>query len=192
MSRRDSYDQTLESGSDFQWRKTGEHHAFNPKTIHTLQWACRKGDYSLFKQYSNLANEERLGFLRNLFSFDQKRQSISIDEVESVESIVSRFKTGAMSFGSLSQEAHETLAIAMNRLGGKSNSGEGGEHPSRYQLDENGDNRRSGIKQIASGRFGVKSHYLVNADELQIKMAQGAKPGEGGQSAGEQSLSVGC
>ena len=182
----DSYDQTLESGSDFQWRKTGEHHAFNPKTIHTLQWACRKGDYNLFKQYSNLANEERLGFLRNLFSFDQKRQSISIDEVESVESIVSRFKTGAMSFGSLSQEAHETLAIAMNRLGGKSNSGEGGEHPSRYQVDENGDNRRSGIKQIASGRFGVKSHYLVNADELQIKMAQGAKPGEGGQLPGNK------
>jgi glutamate synthase (NADPH/NADH) large chain len=182
----DSLDETLESGSDFQWRKTGEHHAFNPKTIHTLQWACRKGDYNLFKQYSNLANEERLGFLRNLFSFDQKRQSISIDEVESVESIVSRFKTGAMSFGSLSQEAHETLAIAMNRLGGKSNSGEGGEHPSRYQLDENGDNRRSGIKQIASGRFGVKSHYLVNADELQIKMAQGAKPGEGGQLPGNK------
>ncbi|WP_342614709.1 glutamate synthase large subunit [Peribacillus frigoritolerans] len=182
----DSLDRTLESGSDFQWRKTGEHHAFNPKTIHTLQWACRKGDYNLFKQYSNMANEERLGFLRNLFSFDQKRQSISIDEVETVESIVSRFKTGAMSFGSLSQEAHETLAIAMNRLGGKSNSGEGGEHPSRYQLDENGDDRRSGIKQIASGRFGVKSHYLVNADELQIKMAQGAKPGEGGQLPGNK------
>ncbi|MGE7879313.1 glutamate synthase large subunit [Peribacillus muralis] len=181
-----SYDQSLESGSDFQWRKTGEHHAFNPKTIHTLQWACRKGDYQLFKQYSNLANEERLGFLRNLFSFDQNRQSISIDEVESVESIVTRFKTGAMSFGSLSQEAHETLAIAMNRLGGKSNSGEGGEHPSRYHLDENGDNRRSGIKQIASGRFGVKSHYLINADELQIKMAQGAKPGEGGQLPGNK------
>ncbi len=104
-----------------------------------------------------------------------------IEEVESVDSIVRRFKTGAMSFGSISQEAHETLAIAMNRLGGKSNSGEGGEDPRRYKIDENGDNRRSGIKQVASGRFGVKSHYLINADELQIKMAQGAKPGEGGQ-----------
>ncbi|MGE7662240.1 glutamate synthase large subunit [Peribacillus sp. NPDC097197] len=182
----DLSNQTLEAGSDFQYRANGQHHAFNPKTIHTLQWACRKGDYSLFKQYSQLANEERLGFLRNLFSFHQKNQSISIDEVESVESIVRRFKTGAMSFGSLSQEAHETLAIAMNRLGGKSNSGEGGEHPNRYEIDENGDSRRSGIKQIASGRFGVKSHYLVNADELQIKMAQGAKPGEGGQLPGNK------
>ncbi|WP_110926247.1 glutamate synthase large subunit [Bacillus massiliglaciei] len=179
-------DDTLDSGSDFQWRKTGEHHAFNPKTIHTLQWACRKGDYALYKQYSHAANEERIGFLRNLFSFDESRKPISIDEVESADSIVKRFKSGAMSFGSLSQEAHETLAIAMNRLGAKSNSGEGGEHPSRYQPDANGDNRRSGIKQIASGRFGVKSHYLVNADELQIKMAQGAKPGEGGQLPGNK------
>ena len=112
--------------------------------------------------------------------------SIPLEEVESVDSIVKRFKTGAMSYGSLSQEAHETLAIAMNRLGGKSNSGEGGEHPSRYELDANGDNRRSAIKQIASGRFGVKSHYLVQADELQIKMAQGAKPGEGGQLPGNK------
>ncbi len=181
-----SIDDTLEPGSDFQWRKTGEHHAFNPKTIHTLQWATRKGDYGLFKQFSEAANEERIGFLRNLFSFDEKRKSISIDEVESVDSIVRRFKTGAMSFGSLSKEAHETLAIAMNRLGGRSNSGEGGENPNRYIIDENGDNRRSAIKQIASGRFGVKSHYLVNADELQIKMAQGAKPGEGGQLPGNK------
>ncbi|MGB8463053.1 MAG: glutamate synthase-related protein, partial [Priestia megaterium] len=182
----ETIEQTLESGSDFQWRHTGEHHAFNPKTIHTLQWACRKGDYSLFKKFSESANEERIGFLRNLFSFNGSRSSISIDEVESVDSIVKRFKSGAMSFGSLSQEAHETLAIAMNRLGARSNSGEGGEHPSRYTLDENGDNRRSAIKQIASGRFGVKSHYLVNADELQIKMAQGAKPGEGGQLPGNK------
>jgi len=182
----DSYDGTLETGSDFQWRKTGEHHAFNPKTIHTLQWATRKGDYELYKQFSHLANEERIGFLRNLFSFDNKRRAIPLEEVESVDSIVRRFKSGAMSFGSLSKEAHETLAIAMNRLGGKSNSGEGGEDSSRYTLDENGDNRRSGIKQIASGRFGVKSHYLVNADELQIKMAQGAKPGEGGQLPGNK------
>ncbi|MCT2536357.1 glutamate synthase large subunit [Aquibacillus koreensis] len=178
-------DQTLEPGSDFQWRKTGEHHAFNPKTIHTLQWACRRGDYNLFKEFSKAADEERLGFLRNLFSYETDN-SISIDEVESVDSIVKRFKTGAMSFGSLSQEAHEALAIAMNRLGGKSNSGEGGEDSRRYIVDENGDIRKSAIKQVASGRFGVTSHYLVNADELQIKMAQGAKPGEGGQLPGKK------
>ncbi|MBM7702071.1 glutamate synthase large subunit [Metabacillus iocasae] len=183
---KETHEQSLESGSDFQWRKTGEHHAFNPKTIHTLQWACRKNDYNLFKTYSDMANEERMGFLRNLFAFDEERPALSLDEVESVDSIVKRFKTGAMSFGSLSQEAHESLAIAMNRLGAKSNSGEGGEDPSRYKLDKNGDLRRSAIKQIASGRFGVKSHYLVNADELQIKMAQGAKPGEGGQLPGNK------
>ncbi|MEB1808550.1 MAG: glutamate synthase large subunit [Bacillaceae bacterium] len=177
---------SLESGSDFQWRKDGEFHAFNPHTIHTLQWACRKGDYSLYKKYSKMANEERIGFLRNLFAFNPTRQSLPIEQVESVDSIVRRFKTGAMSFGSLSKEAHETLAIAMNRIGGKSNSGEGGEDPNRYSIDEKGDNRRSAIKQIASGRFGVKSHYLVNADELQIKMAQGAKPGEGGQLPGNK------
>ncbi|MFB5086756.1 glutamate synthase large subunit [Psychrobacillus sp. PGGUH221] len=182
----DSTQVSLESGSDFQWRSTGEHHAFNPKTIHTLQWATRKGDYGLYRQYAEMANEERIGFLRNSFTFKPKNKRIRLDEVESVDSIVKRFKTGAMSFGSLSQEAHETLAIAMNRLGGKSNSGEGGEHPSRYELDANGDNRRSAIKQIASGRFGVKSHYLVQADELQIKMAQGAKPGEGGQLPGNK------
>lgn len=176
-----SYDHTLEPGSELQWRKNGEHHAFNPKTIHTLQWACRKNDYELFKQYSNMANEEQLTFLRNLFEFDETRTPIPLDEVEPVEAIVRRFKTGAMSYGSLSEEAHEALAIAMNRIGGKSNSGEGGEDPRRYVRDENGDLRRSAIKQVASGRFGVKSHYLVHADELQIKMAQGAKPGEGGQ-----------
>lgn len=180
----ETIDKTLEAGSDFQWRKTGEHHAFNPKTIHTLQWACRRGDYNLFKEYTQAANEERIGFLRNLFTFNSERESISIDDVESVDSIVRRFKTGAMSFGSLSQEAHEALAIAMNRIGGKSNSGEGGEDPKRFLIDENGDTARSAIKQVASGRFGVKSHYLVNADELQIKMAQGAKPGEGGQLPG--------
>ncbi|WP_045522226.1 glutamate synthase large subunit [Neobacillus niacini] len=182
----ESTDKTLESGSNFQWRHDGEHHAFNPGTIHTLQWACRNGDFDLFKKYSNLANKERIGFLRNLFSFNGSRQAVPIEEVESVESIVRRFKTGAMSFGSISKEAHETLAIAMNRLGGKSNSGEGGEDSSRFVLDENGDNRGSKIKQIASGRFGVKSHYLVNAEELQIKMAQGAKPGEGGQLMGKK------
>ncbi|WP_342600927.1 glutamate synthase large subunit [Psychrobacillus sp. FSL H8-0483] len=176
----------LESGSDFQWRSTGEHHAFNPKTIHTLQWATRKGDYGLYRQYAEMANEERIGFLRNLLTFKKEMKRIPLDQVESVDSIVKRFKTGAMSFGSLSKEAHETLAIAMNRLGGKSNSGEGGEHPGRYELDANGDNRRSAVKQIASGRFGVNSHYLVQANELQIKMAQGAKPGEGGQLPGNK------
>ncbi len=176
----------LESGSDFQWRSNGEHHAFHPKTIHTLQWATRRGDYGLYRQYAEMANEERVGFLRNLLTFNKEIKKIPLEEVESVDSIVKRFKTGAMSFGSLSKEAHETLAIAMNRLGGKSNSGEGGEDPARYQLDANGDNRRSSIKQIASGRFGVKSHYLVEATELQIKMAQGAKPGEGGQLPGNK------
>ncbi|MDR7072377.1 glutamate synthase large subunit [Fictibacillus barbaricus] len=183
---KETIEDTLESGSDFQWRNTGEHHAFNPKTIHTLQWACRKNDYSLFKTFSKLADDERTTFLRNLFSFKSDVKSIPLEEVEPVEEIVKRFKTGAMSFGSLSQEAHESLAIAMNRLGGKSNSGEGGEDSNRFILDENGDNRRSAIKQVASGRFGVKSHYLVNADELQIKMAQGAKPGEGGQLPGNK------
>ncbi|SHN17984.1 glutamate synthase large subunit [Gracilibacillus kekensis] len=176
-------EQSLESGSDFQWRQVGEHHAFNPTTIHTLQWACRRGDYKLFKKFSKTANEERIGFLRNLFDF-KKSNSIPIEEVESVDSIVKRFKTGAMSFGSISKEAHEALAIAMNRLGGKSNSGEGGEDADRFTVDENGDLRSSAIKQVASGRFGAKSHYLVNAKELQIKMAQGAKPGEGGQLPG--------
>lgn len=176
----------LQSGSDFQWRADGEHHAFNPKTIHTLQWAARKNDYGLYRMYAEMANEERIGFLRNLFDFKKAERRLPIEEVESVDSIVKRFKSGAMSYGSLSKEAHETLAIAMNRLGARSNSGEGGEDPARYKLDANGDNRRSSIKQIASGRFGVKSHYLVNADELQIKMAQGAKPGEGGQLPGNK------
>lgn len=181
-----SIDNELESGSDFQWRADGEFHAFNPKTIHTLQWATRKNDYGLYRMYSDMANNEQLGFLRNLLTFKKDLKPVAIEDVESVDSIVKRFKTGAMSFGSISKEAHETLAIAMNRLGGRSNSGEGGEDAARYVLDANGDNRRSAIKQIASGRFGVKSHYLVNADELQIKMAQGAKPGEGGQLPGNK------
>lgn len=179
-------DNTLEAGSELQWRRNGEHHAFNPHTIHTLQRACREGNYELFKKYSKMADEEQLTFIRNAFTFNESRTPISIDEVESVESIVRRFKTGAMSFGSLSKEAHETLAIAMNRLGGRSNSGEGGEDASRFVPDANGDLRRSAIKQVASGRFGVNINYLVNADELQIKMAQGAKPGEGGQLPGNK------
>ncbi|RKJ50471.1 glutamate synthase subunit alpha, partial [Butyricicoccus sp. 1XD8-22] len=141
----------LESGSDFQWRADGEHHAFNPKTIHTLQWATRKNDIGLYRMYAEMANEERIGFLRNLLEFKKDLKPVPLDEVESVDSIVKRFKTGAMSFGSISKEAHETLAIAMNRLGGRSNSGEGGENPARYEIDENGDNRNSSIKQIASG-----------------------------------------
>ena len=127
-----------------------------------------------------------MAFLRNLLTFKRGQKSIPLDEVESVEAICRRFKTGAMSYGSMSQEAHEALAIAMNRIGGKSNSGEGGEDPNRYVPDENGDWRRSAIKQVASGRFGVSSHYLTNADEIQIKVAQGAKPGEGGQLPGEK------
>lgn len=176
---------SLDSGSDFQWRKNGEHHAYNPLTLHKLQWAARRGDYQLFKEFTQTINEEQIGFLRNLFDF-KERNAIPIEQVESVDSIVKRFKTGAMSFGSISEEAHEALAIAMNRLGGKSNSGEGGENPKRYELDDKGQNRRSAIKQIASARFGVNSHYLVNADELQIKMAQGAKPGEGGHLPGNK------
>lgn len=176
----------LQSGSDFQWRADGEHHAFNPKTIHTLQWATRKNDFGLYRMYAEMANEERIGFLRNLFDFKKNERRIPMEEIESVDSIVKRFKSGAMSFGSLSKEAHETLAVAMNRLGARSNSGEGGEDPARFTIEPNGDNKRSAIKQIASGRFGVKSHYLVNADELQIKMAQGAKPGEGGQLPGNK------
>lgn len=177
---------SLPSGSEYQWRANGEHHAFNPKTIHTLQWATRKNDIGLYHQYAEMANEERIGFLRNLLDFKLENQAVPLEEVESAESIVQRFKTGAMSFGSISKEAHEALAIAMNRLGGRSNSGEGGEDARRFERDENGDLKRSAIKQIASGRFGVKSHYLVNADELQIKMAQGAKPGEGGQLPGNK------
>ncbi|WP_051271544.1 glutamate synthase large subunit [Shimazuella kribbensis] len=176
----------LEAGSDFQWRRTGEAHAFAPQTIHTLQQACRKNDYSLFKKYTEMANKEQLIFLRHLLDFQSTLPAVPLEEVESVESIVQRFKTGAMSFGALSEEAHETLAIAMNRLGGKSNSGEGGENPSRHTTDENGDSRSSAIKQVASGRFGVTSDYLVHAKEIQIKMAQGAKPGEGGQLPGSK------
>lgn len=178
-------DVTLDTGSVSQWRSDGEEHLFNPESIIKLQTACRNNDYKLFKQYSTAQDNQtkNLKTLRGLLKFKQKN-AISIDEVESVESICHRFKTGAMSFGSISQEAHETMAIAMNRIGGKSNTGEGGEDPARFVKEANGDSKRSAIKQVASGRFGVTSHYLVNADEIQIKMAQGAKPGEGGQLPG--------
>jgi glutamate synthase (NADPH/NADH) large chain len=180
-------DESLEAGGDLQWRSDGEYHSFNPKTIHTLQHACRTNNYDLYKTFSELANSEQIAYLRNVFGFNnEKSKPVPLEEVESVESICRRFKSGAMSYGALSQEAHETLAIAMNRIGGKSNSGEGGEDPKRYTPDENGDLRRSAIKQVASGRFGVSSYYLMNADEIQIKMAQGAKPGEGGQLPGKK------
>lgn len=176
----------LDSGSAYQWRHDGEEHLFNPQSILQLQQACRSEDYSLFKEYSNALNAQsrKSCTLRGMLAFKQDRKPVPLDEVESVDSICRRFKTGAMSYGSISKEAHECLAIAMNRLGGKSNTGEGGEDPARFVPDANGDSRRSAIKQVASGRFGVTSHYLVNADEIQIKMAQGAKPGEGGQLPG--------
>ncbi|MUK88646.1 glutamate synthase large subunit [Ornithinibacillus sp. L9] len=178
---------TLDAGDEYQYRENGEDHQYNPRTIFTLQHACRSGNYDLFKSYSTMLTDEKqnLQSLRGLLKF-KKRSPIPIEEVESVESICRRFKTGAMSFGAISKEAHEALAIAMNRIGGKSNSGEGGESPDRFTPDENGDLRRSAIKQVASGRFGVTSHYLVNADEIQIKVAQGAKPGEGGHLPGKK------
>jgi glutamate synthase (ferredoxin) len=183
--RENEVDEALDVGGVYAWRKEGEFHSFNPATIHKLQYACRTNNYNSFKEYTQMLNEQQtqLATLRGLLSF-KERTPVSIDEVESVESIVKRFKTGAMSYGSISQEAHETLAIAMNRLGGKSNTGEGGEDPERYTPETNGDSKNSAIKQVASGRFGVTSNYLVNAKEIQIKMAQGAKPGEGGQLPG--------
>ncbi|MEO8481342.1 MAG: glutamate synthase large subunit [Acidobacteriota bacterium] len=176
----------LETGGEYQWRRDGEFHLFNPDTVFKLQHATRSGQYGIYRQYAKAVNDQsrRLGTLRGLFEFNHDAPPVPLDEVESIESIVRRFATGAMSYGSISSEAHETLAIAMNRLGGKSNSGEGGEDPARYTKDANGDWRRSAVKQIASARFGVTSEYLVNCTDLQIKMAQGAKPGEGGQLPG--------
>ncbi|MFI0740607.1 glutamate synthase large subunit [Streptomyces sp. NPDC021100] len=174
----------LEIGGEYQWRREGEPHLFDPDTVFRLQHATRTRRYDIFKQYTGRVNEqsERLMTLRGLFAFASDRQPVPLDEVEPVSEIVKRFSTGAMSYGSISQEAHETLAIAMNRLGGKSNTGEGGEDPERLYDPA----RRSAIKQVASGRFGVTSEYLVNADDIQIKMAQGAKPGEGGQLPGHK------
>jgi glutamate synthase domain-containing protein 2/glutamate synthase domain-containing protein 3 len=178
----------LESGGEYQWRRDGEYHLFNPETVFKLQHATRSAQYSVFKEYTKLVDDQsvRRATLRGLLEMVPAAQPIPIEEVEAVESIVKRFATGAMSYGSISQEAHETLAIAMNRLGGKSNTGEGGEDPARYKRDPNGDWRRSAVKQVASARFGVTSEYLVNATDLQIKMAQGAKPGEGGQLPGHK------
>jgi glutamate synthase (ferredoxin) len=176
----------LEWGGEYQWRRDGEYHLFNPETVFKLQHATTSGQYRIFKEYTRLVDDQNEHFatLRGLFEFNYAKKFILLAEVEPVEKIMKRFATGAMSYGSISQEAHETLAIAMNRIGGKSNTGEGGEDPDRFKPDANGDLRRSAIKQVASGRFGVTSEYLVNADDLQIKMAQGAKPGEGGQLPG--------
>ncbi|WP_338226218.1 glutamate synthase large subunit [Algoriphagus confluentis] len=183
----ETHSPVLETGGVYQWKRRGEKHMFNPETIHLLQKSTRLGDYELYKKFASKINEQTTDALtlRGLFEF-KKRISIPLDEVEPEENILRRFATGAMSFGSISHEAHTTLAIAMNRIGAKSNSGEGGEDEIRYQKKENGDWERSAIKQVASGRFGVTSHYLTNADEIQIKMAQGAKPGEGGQLPGHK------
>ncbi|OIO39644.1 MAG: glutamate synthase subunit alpha [Candidatus Omnitrophica bacterium CG1_02_49_16] len=179
-------DLTLSSGGQYQWRKNGEFHLFNPETIHKLQLSTRTKNYSVFKEYSAAVDNQSAHYctLRGLLDFKFAPTPVPLEEVEPAEVIVKRFKTGAMSYGSISQEAHESLAIAMNRIGGKSNTGEGGEDPVRYHLEPNGDSKNSAIKQVASGRFGVTSHYLVMAKEIQIKMAQGAKPGEGGQLPG--------
>ncbi|MGH3826369.1 MAG: glutamate synthase large subunit, partial [Pseudonocardiaceae bacterium] len=177
----------LVTGGDYQWRRDGEDHVFSPQTVFKLQHSTRVGRYEVFQEYTRLVDDQsrRLMTLRGLFAFRAGlRPKVPIDEVEPVTSIVKRFATGAISYGSISKEMHEVLAIAMNRLGGKSNTGEGGEDADRYTRDANGDLRRSAIKQVASGRFGVTSEYLVNADDLQIKISQGAKPGEGGQLPG--------
>ncbi len=178
----------LPVGGIYQWKRRGEFHLFNPQTIHLLQYSTRMNDYNIFRKYSALVNnqEENACTIRSLFNFKKTRPSIDISEVEPAVNFFKRFATGAMSFGSISHEAHSTLAIAMNRLGGKSNTGEGGEDEKRYQTLANGDSMRSAIKQVASARFGVTSLYLTESDELQIKMAQGAKPGEGGQLPGHK------
>jgi glutamate synthase (ferredoxin) len=177
----------LPSGGQYQWRSGGEAHLFTPESIHRLQKAVRTTNYAAFKDYSKIVNEQgkALCTLRSLLEF-KTSTAIPLEEVESLELIMKRFKTGAMSYGSISSEAHETLAIAMNRIGGKSNTGEGGEDPARFIPMANGDSKNSAIKQVASGRFGVTSEYLTNAREIQIKMAQGAKPGEGGQLPGSK------
>lgn len=188
FSKKDQPFERLPAGGIYKWKRKGEFHLFNPQTIHLLQYATRMNDYNTFKKYSKLVNDqsEKACTLRSLFQFKRNRSSVSIDEVEPAESILKRFATGAMSFGSISHEAHATLAIAMNRMGAKSNTGEGGEDEMRYEPLPNGDSMRSSIKQVASARFGVTSYYLSMAEELQIKMAQGAKPGEGGQLPGHK------
>src|SRR6202042_3562852 len=175
-------------GGHYQYREGGEYHLLNPATISKLQHAVRATSATTFQEYTDLLDQQNrtLCTLRGLLKLKYADTPIPIEEVEPAKEIVKRFTTGAMSFGSISKEAHETLAIAMNRLGGMSNTGEGGEDEERFKRDTNGDSRRSAVKQVASGRFGVTTNYLVNADELQIKMAQGAKPGEGGQLPGDK------
>src|SRR3712207_3335005 len=179
----------LETGGEYQWRREGEVHLFNPETVYLLQHATRSRQYDEVERYTQTVDKlsEEAATLRGLFTIRTGlRPPVPLEEVEPASEIVKRFQTGAMSYGSISQEAHETLAIAMNRIGGKSNTGEGGEDPGRYTPDENGDLRRSAIKQVASARFGVTTEYLVNSDQLQIKIAQGSKPGEGGQLPGHK------
>jgi glutamate synthase (ferredoxin) len=181
-------DRGLDAGGERKWRYNGEYHLLSPEAIHFLQHSCRTGNYELFRKYENLIDDQsqHLCTIRGLMEIKFSKKGVPVDEVEPVEEILKRFKTGAMSYGSISKEAHETLAIAMNRLGGRSNTGEGGEDPARFRRDPNGDSRMSAIKQVASGRFGVTGEYLANAREIQIKMAQGAKPGEGGQLPGSK------
>ncbi|WP_026898088.1 glutamate synthase large subunit [Daejeonella oryzae] len=181
-------DHLLPEGGIYQWKRRGEMHLFNPQTVHLLQQATRSNNYEVYKNYAKLINDQSdtMFTIRGLLGFAHHRQPVSLDEVEPIEQIMKRFSTGAMSFGSISHEAHSTIAIAMNRIGAKSNTGEGGEDELRYERLSNGDSMRSAIKQIASARFGVTANYLANADELQIKMAQGAKPGEGGQLPGDK------
>jgi glutamate synthase (ferredoxin) len=186
---RGKHTETLEPGGQYQYRAGSEYHLFNPESIHKLQLSSRTNNYKVFQEYATEINDQlrHLCTLRGMFNLKYLPQPIPIEEVESVEALMKRFKSGAMSYGSISSEAHETLAIAMNRIGGRSNTGEGGEDPARYTwTNEKGDSKNSAIKQVASGRFGVTSNYLVNARELQIKMAQGAKPGEGGQLPGKK------
>ena len=186
FAERGREDDELDAGGEYQWRRDGEYHLFNPETVFKLQHATRSNQVAVYRDYARLVNDQsrQRATLRGLLELKPAAEPIPLEEVEPAEAIFKRFATGAMSYGSISAEAHETLAIAMNRLGGKSNTGEGGEDPARFIPDENGDLRRSAVKQVASGRFGVTSEYLVNADDLQIKMAQGAKPGEGGQLPG--------
>src|SRR5690606_35388947 len=178
----------LPEGGLYQWKRRGERHLWSPETVHLLQKACRTGDFEAYKQYATLINnqKERMFTLRGLLDFAKHRTPVPLEEVESIESIMKRFATGAMSMGSISTEAHSTLAIAMNRIGAKSNTGEVGEDAVRFKPLPNGDSMRSAIKQVASARYGVSSHYLTEADEIQINMAQGAKPGEGGQLPGHK------
>jgi glutamate synthase (NADPH/NADH) large chain len=186
--KRPVFHTSLPAGGDYQYRYGGEYHLTNPETIHKLQYACRNGDYKAFQEYTALVDDQSKQHctLRGMMDFLAAAKPVRLEEVEPVDSIMRRFKTGAMSYGSISKEAHETLAVAMNRIGGKSNTGEGGEDPARYLKEANGDSKNSAIKQVASARFGVTSNYLVNARELQIKIAQGAKPGEGGQLPGNK------